>query len=732
MNNPQTLYLIGLFLVMLYIVTGFDDFIWDIVTLFRRRRQRETHLAMEILDAKPPKLIALVVAAWHEEGVLYDVIENIIASAQYPLAMYHIFLGIYPNDGPTIAVAEALKDKYPHVHPVVNCLPGPTSKAQNINCVIAGIKAFEREKNWRFAAITIHDSEDVVHPYELKVTNHLIDDHPALQFPVFPLIKKPTLDNFFKNITTNTYVDEFAENHFITMVSRQKSGAFVPSAGTGFSLSRDTVEALGDEVLPEGSITEDYRLSLTLYQKGLSLLYVLERVQRVNARGKPVWEYIATRSLFPNTFKTAVKQKTRWTLGITMQSYRFKDIFKFDIPLAGRYSLYRDQKAKVGNLLSAVGYPVLVYFILSFFMPLTAIYPAYSLSWYLSLVVTVMMLERQLFRGVSLYNIYGMRSVFFGILFPPLVPLRIIWGNMINLVATGKAFWQYWGFNPRHRARVKSVETLQSEEYNARRTISEENREIISLGKRQTAEILELGEIPSHSPSQKESPEEKRFIWSKTDHSFLSPDILKRFHRRLGDVLLEKNHIEVKEVQAYLKDKDPSLSLGAHLIQKGSLSEEQLMEAVAQIKRVPFLREASLPFYDLAPFASNFDLKELYQLKVFPLMKTPEGYVFVYCDRSPIDAQSFLTKTLKVKLITVLGSWATVQSGLEAIWRGPETQGGKFQSPSPDSTAGIEPLQWILVRNYASLLGMSEMDVAKAMGLIHMGAEEDFADDATG
>ncbi len=129
-------------------------------------------------------------------------------------------------------------------------------------------------------------------------------------------------------MTTNTYVDEFAENHFVTMVNRHRSGAFVPSAGTGFSLSRDTIDSLGDSVLPENSLTEDYKLSLTLYEQGLQMYYVMERIRRVTWEGKVKWDYIATRSIFPNTFVKAVKQKTRWILGITMQSYRFKDIFK--------------------------------------------------------------------------------------------------------------------------------------------------------------------------------------------------------------------------------------------------------------------------------------------------------------------------------------------------------------------------------------------------------------------
>jgi len=45
-------------------------------------------------------------------------------------------------------------------------------------------------------------------------------------------------------LTVGTYADEFAENHFITMVGRSSTGAFIPSAGTGFVTSRKTIDSL--------------------------------------------------------------------------------------------------------------------------------------------------------------------------------------------------------------------------------------------------------------------------------------------------------------------------------------------------------------------------------------------------------------------------------------------------------------------------------------------------------
>ena len=300
--STQILYFIGLFLAMLYLVMGFDDFIWDLVTLTFRRRYRKQRLDFKELNSRPPKLLALAVAAWHEDNVLGDVISNIVESTDYPKSMYHIFLGVYPNDAASIQVARTLEKTYSNIHVVINDTPGPTSKAQNLNYVIQQIQVFEQEKGIKFAALTIHDSEDVVHPLELKVTNYLLETHEAMQFPVFPMMRMPKFSNFFQNLTTGTYADEFAENHFSTMVSRYTAKAFVPSAGTGFTLSRETLESFGkDYVLPKDSLTEDYRLSLTLYEKGIEMYYVLEKVPRINKNGKLTWDFVTTRSIFPNT-----------------------------------------------------------------------------------------------------------------------------------------------------------------------------------------------------------------------------------------------------------------------------------------------------------------------------------------------------------------------------------------------------------------------------------------------
>jgi len=708
-----TLYVLGLILVTLFLLMGFDDFIWDVLTLVKRTQQRNQRLDLHKLDDTPPKLLAVAIAAWREDNVLGDVIDNVIQSTHYPKSMYHIFLGIYPNDDATIAVAQALADKHHNVHVIINCLPGPTSKAQNLNYVIKQIKLFEQSHGWRFASLTIHDSEDVVHPYELKVTNYLLDTYAALQFPVFPLMQMPKFSNFFANITTCTYADEFAENHFTTMVNRRNAGAFVPSAGTGFVLSRGTLDAFGDEdVLPSDSLTEDYRLSLTLFEKGIKMHYVLEHLPRVGRNGKLIWDFIATRSMFPNTFKTAVKQKTRWILGITMQSFRFRDIFNMKgLNFTGRYSLYKDMKAKFGNMVSFVGYPVLLYFIASFFMPLDPIFPAFTLSWWMSLIVSLMMVERQIYRGIAMYKVYGMRSVFFACLFPPVIPLRVIWGNVINMVSTIKAYKQ----------------------------------KLFGQGAQKKASSAKA---PSASGS-------KKLAWDKTDHTFLDKKVLQRFHRRLGDTMMKKGYVSSKQMQEILLNTPQEIdefittqvtraykiqggifphqleaiferafkrqSLGNYLLEASLVTERQLLIALSHVKHIQYVEEDSIADYDIRPFAPCFDKELLRRLLVFPLMKTEQGFVIAFCDNSPNDAQTVLRETYSIAVSSVLATQHTVEAALAILYDPPndfENSGLLSVASQMYSEGLIGYEQVVIVRNYKATNGLTEAEALKYMGLL--------------
>jgi len=658
-----------LILVSLYFLTGIDDTIWNIITLTKRLRVRNRHLDLRELDSVPPKLFAVVIAAWHEDNVLGDVIDNFLASTHYPKSMYHVFLGVYPNDEPTIAEARALSARHGNVHAVINPVPGPTSKAQNINYVITQIKEYEKERGWHFTSFTIHDAEDVVHPYELKVTNYLLESRGALQFPVFPLVQMPSLRNFFKTITASTYLDEFAENHFITVVNRRDNGAFVPSAGTGFALSREVLDSFGsDEILPSNSLTEDYRLSLTLYQRGIQMYFVLEKVPRVSHNNKVVWDYISTRSMFPNTFAAAVKQKTRWILGITMQSFKFTDIFRFkNMPFSGRYSLYKDQKAKVGNLLAFAGYPVIVYFLISLFIPLTPIFPVFTLSWWLSLAVTFMMLERQIFRSIAIFNIYGLRSVFYACLFPPILPIRLVWGNIINLTATIRAYRQFFFGNK----------------------------------------------------SSKSSKKVKKLAWAKTDHTFLPKRILSRYHRRLGDIFLEKGFVTTDKLQEALQFcAKTKINMGEYFISKNEITEHQLLIALSEIKQIQYLEPECLSELNLRPMAAVFDKEILRGLHAAPIYKSDTGYVMAFCEDSPSTAQTLLRNQYNISVHAVFASRTTIEQAIKKIYTPAEDETAESTVTNLHEKGLINYEQALLAYKYKTKSSTTEEEILRYMGLL--------------
>lgn len=135
----DVVYWIGFVVALAFIVFGADDLLWDVFALFRRVGRKKVPLAR--INEKPPKMLAVVIAAWHEDAVIGEVIDNLVASAQYPRELYRVFLGVYPNDGATLAVARALEARHGGTVAVaVNSRPGPTSKADNINHTLSLIR----------------------------------------------------------------------------------------------------------------------------------------------------------------------------------------------------------------------------------------------------------------------------------------------------------------------------------------------------------------------------------------------------------------------------------------------------------------------------------------------------------------------------------------------------------------------------------------------------------------
>lgn len=590
-TSLTAIYIMGLIFVILVLFISIDDLIWDIYyglgKLFGKIKS--PIIDAEEVDDKIPRKLAVMVAAYNEENVLGEVIRNVILSNQYPKSMYDIFLGVYPNDPGTQRVADDLAREFTNVHKVIHVLEGPSSKADNLNNVIRFIFEYEKEHFIRYHGFVVHDAEDLVHPYEFKLENYLLDSHGAIQIPVFPLQEKPRLGNIFRNMVSGTYGDEFAENHYRIMTARSATNAFVPSAGTGLIIRRDLIDTFPDhEVFPVGSLTEDYKLSLQFKQKGYHLHYVLDEVARMGCDGKMRREFISTRSMFPSTYRTAIRQKTRWIYGITMQTFKLGEILKLKtLSFVSKYSLYRDWKAKVGNLLLGPGYLVFAYFILSLFVNVPIMFPLYSTSWYLMVVLSILMIERQVLRYIAVKNVYGRKSGFISSFFPPLLPFRLVLGNIINFHSTILAWkLRIFGAGPRIKKKPK---------------------------------------------------------WNKTEHSFLELEILERYKRNLGDVLLYQKLITPKKLKVALEEAtDTCTRLGVVLIEKGFVSEEDVARSVCDVTQRIYVDRC--PAGISRKYKNRYGRENLIEVKALPLFRFSGGLVIM----TTIDGdQEKIRETLK-------------------------------------------------------------------------------------
>src|SRR5262249_21638045 len=151
-----------------------------------------------------------------------------------------------------------------------------------LNWVFQGMLLAEQEKGIRYDIVVMHDSEDIIHPLELKLFNWLIPRKDMVQVPVIPL-EMPA-----HCWTAGTYLDEFAENHQKDLLVRERLVSVIPSAGVGTGLSRDLIDDLAraqkNRLFNIDSLTEDYEFGfglLPLNRKAILARFMIHRTQPV-------------------------------------------------------------------------------------------------------------------------------------------------------------------------------------------------------------------------------------------------------------------------------------------------------------------------------------------------------------------------------------------------------------------------------------------------------------------
>ena len=414
------------------LINGLDDLLIDVAALWGYIRQHfATHPNEAVpteaeLDAAPPRLMAVFVALWKEHKVIRKMVENNVTKLRYD--RFEFFIGAYPNDAPTLAAIREAMKQFPNVHLSVCPHDGPTSKADCLNWIYQRMLLHEEQHNVRFDMILTHDAEDLMDPDALRWINYYAQWNDFVQIPVLAL---PTP---LRELTHGVYCDEFAEYQFKDMMARQTLGGFIPSNGVGTGFSRHALELLAashqNRIFEPICLTEDYENGFRVHRLGLKQKFIPIRIRH----NRP----IATREYFPRHFGLAVRQRSRWVTGITLQSWEFhgpSETFRH------LYWFWRDRKGLVGNLITPVINLVFVYGAVTWTwasathhlwglaQETSAFAPACEVGLSLQALHTAI-------RMWCSWRIYGRR-------FACAVPVRVIVGNWINCFAACRAVWSY-------------------------------------------------------------------------------------------------------------------------------------------------------------------------------------------------------------------------------------------------------------------------------------------------
>ncbi|CAI8774649.1 glycosyl transferase family protein [Pseudomonas sp. IT-P294] len=571
---------------VLILISGVDDLFIDLWYWSRRLFRKFTvgrkyrPLTAEQLMARDEQPLAIMVPAWLEYDVIAPMIENMVSTLDYQ--NYVVFVGTYINDQRTIDEVERMRRRYKQLHRVEVPHAGPTCKADCLNWVIQAIFLHEKTHGITFAGVVLHDSEDVLHPMELRLFNYLLPRKDMIQLPVVSLER-----NWYEWVA-GTYMDEFAEWHGKDLVVRESMTDTVPSAGVGTCFSHRALRVLAGETQNQpfntDSLTEDYDVGARLAKVGMNAIFVRFpvkfRVLRKSWFRKPYESTLTmplcVREFFPDTFRTAFRQKARWTLGIGLQGW---EQMGWNGSLANRYLLFRDRKGVVTAFVSIIAYVILVQLLALIILRHSGLwdvsfptpFETNGFIKYLLLANGAALAWRIAHRCYFTTVLYGWQH---GLLSIP----RMVVGNFVNFMAASRA-WR----------------------------------------------MFLVGKVMN-----------RKLVWDKTMHDFPSTDLVAVAPRKLGSVLLSWQAINETDLQSALTEqKTRHMPLGRILLSNGWLDDETLAEAIAFQNDLPRV-------FDLANKAqdANQTLDDEFALRwrVVPLGLNADGLAQIAV-ASPLPAE---------------------------------------------------------------------------------------------
>lgn len=432
---------------VIYLASGLDDLFIDacfwLRALYRATvvRPKIRPLSARALQARPEQPIAILLPAWDEATVLEPMLARMLRTIDY--RNFVVYVGVYPNDAATRSAAARAAAMDAHIRVVMLAHNGPTNKADCLNAIWRAVRTDEREGVGPFAIFVMQDCEDVIHPLAWRLFNWLIPRKDMVQLPVLSLPRR------WWQFTAAHYIDEFAQQHLKDLVARESLHRSLPAAGVGVALSRRAMLALAEHgkegPFRVGSLTEDYELGFRLRDLGLSQIFVKQWMEGKRLSRHPItreWrrlparELICVREYFPDTLRAAVRQKSRWIIGIALQGWR---TMGWRGSWMTRYMLARDRKVLITSLAAVAGYLLLallafvwLWEVQSSATPPTRIVEPGGLLWYLLIVnlgvLAIRAMERALFTGL----LYGPMEAALSL-------PRMVWGTVINALAALRA-----------------------------------------------------------------------------------------------------------------------------------------------------------------------------------------------------------------------------------------------------------------------------------------------------
>jgi len=491
------------------LISGLDDMALNLICLWAWARGKSKPKPSKTAEEKH---LAIFVPLWHEYQVIAGMVEHNVAAIDYE--NYHFFIGAYPNDDPTLSAVRELEERFPNVHLAVCPHDGPTSKADCLNWVYQRMLLYEEHHQLRFEIVVTHDAEDLIHPEAFSQINAYVDEFDMVQIPVLPLATP--LGDWIHGM----YCDEFSEWQIKDMPARQHMGSFVPSNGVGTGFTREALDKLANAehnlIFEPACLTEDYENGLRLHKLGSRQLFLpIDRGRQAS--------FVATREFFPRTARSAIRQRTRWIMGIALQSW---ERHGWRGSFAQVYWFWRDRKGLLGNPLSLLTNFLFAYGVLTWMFARITGLPWGLAKWTLHPALLEATLLIQIIQtGVRM----GCVTRLYGPLFALGVPIRTVCSNWINTIATAQAVWRY------SRSRL----------YN------------------------------------------EPLVWLKTEHNYPSRSALMEHKRKLGEILVGSSYVSEDDLSQALTRQPAGVRLGQYLMQLGKISEDDLYEALSLQQSLP-------------------------------------------------------------------------------------------------------------------------------------------------